>query len=236
MPIKKSSRHGKYLQNQNNEEAFMAGLTKVAYEMRQRYGAYLIPAPTERLIPGALLEVEWWLSDPRFKHVEGYAWEIADGVTEADCASALGAANALKLNVSDKSKFEITGGLPEYGLSITSALTSEFSFGIEITGITSRCFTKGFIHHEIHQALLNLRETDKNKWRWIDNDLLVLESFYATQFTAHFKHEGNLTARLALQNAGHTMDAGLNYNWLNDNTLSMTGVPKVPFAVRGIRI
>jgi hypothetical protein len=86
------------------------------------------------------------------------------------------------------------------------------------------------------QELLKLKKTNPDRWRWVNNTLLVTEAFYVTSFVAEFKDTGGVTAKAAYQAGSIKLDPSLSAQWVNSSTLEVSGVPTVPFAVRGNKV
>lgn len=208
--------------------------------MRERYNAHLVPLVTERAIPGFLFDVRWhWAlpfdSKPEFLGEDGHAWDFID-VDESAFGSSVVKANIVQESVADQRTLGGTLSLPQYGLSFGSTLTSSFKISLTITGIRARVFDRSPAPIELLEALLALRESNSAYWDWINDDLLVTESYYVTSFHASFRNLSDVSAKAAFDAASQRIETGISYKWLTDSELKVDGMPSVPLAVRGLRV
>lgn len=208
-----------------------------------RYGAYLIFLGDERIKPGMLLEVRHWvpswlppgLGNLDFTLQDGYAWEFT-GEPEANYPCGLFQANYIQVSVSDKTELAANVSLPQFGVTADAGFAHRFAVAIRLTGLMAKGFLKGASLPELHKNLLKLRTTDPEKWKWVNNDFLVAETFHVTEFEATFKSSGNVTAKAAYESGQLKISGSITYKWENESTLKCSGPVSVPLAARGIRV
>lgn len=209
--------------------------SKIQEFMKERYGAHLLPLATERAMPGMLLETDWGFGKVTFTREEGYAWEYL-GLAADEFSSSLVEANLIQEGINDKTKIGGDISLPQFGLKLSASLESEFQMQIKVTGVCGRTFDKSRAGFDLVQSLLQLKKKNKPLWDWVNDDFLIVESFYVTSFIAQFKGGTGVTAKVAFDKAGQKIEVGVSYEWIGDSMLQVSGLPKVPLAVRGMKI
>jgi len=208
-----------------------------------RYGAYLIFLGDERIKPGMLLEVRHWLPSLLppglgtldFTLQDGYAWEFT-GEPETAYPSGLFEGNYIQLSVSDKTEFSSNASLPQFGVTADVGFVHRFTVAIRLTGLKVKGFLKGSSIPDLHAKLLKLRTTDPQKWKWVNDDFLVAETFHVTEFEATFKSSGGVTAKAAYDSGQLRIAGSIQCKWEDESTLKCSGPVSVPLAVRGIRV
>jgi hypothetical protein len=208
----------------------------------QRCAAVPLTLNTDRAIPGMLLETEWcpWLLEflnlaPKFLREDGFGWDLlklGKGAFDTDLVGA----NIIQESINDK--FSIGGkvDLPQYGLSVAASLATEFSAVFKVKGIRARVFKQSRALYDLYQALLAVKNLNGAMWDWVNDDMLIAESYYVTSFVAEFKSKGDLTAKAAFEEAGMKMNGEVDIKWTSDSTFEMAGTPDTPVAVRGLKV
>jgi hypothetical protein len=217
------------------------GMAMTVYQlMRERYNAHLVPLLTSRAIPGFLFDVRWqWAipfdTKPEFTGEDGYAWEFAD-VDPDRFSSSLVDANVVQESVRDQRTLGGAIGLPQYGLTFGAAIATNYKLDLTITGIKGRVFDRAPAAIELVESLLALKSSKRAYWEWVNDDLLVTEAYYVTSFHAALRGTTSVTAQAAFAAAGQHVEPGVSYEWVSESELTVSGVPSVPLAVRGLRV
>jgi hypothetical protein len=116
------------------------------------------------------------------------------------------------------------------------SLKSGIAIAIRVTGIKARVFDNTRRAYELMRALLDVKRTDASMWKWVNDDFLIVESYYVTSFLAEFKGSGDFSAKGEFERAGQKFEGGVECKWHNESTLEMIGTPSVPLAVRGLKV
>jgi hypothetical protein len=210
--------------------------------LADRYSAFPLMLATERAIPGMLIETDWdvsipifWKETPEFRHEEGFTWDFLQ-LDENKYQSEIVEANIIQQSISERKSLGGDVSLPQYGISLGAALSSDFSGVFKVTGIKARVFKDTRSPYELIQALLKLKESNSSLWDWVNDDFLITESYYVTSFHAQFKSEKGLSAKAEFEKAGQKIEGKVKLNWINDSVLEMVGTPSVPIAVRGLKV
>lgn len=222
--------------------------------MWERHHAFLLDLANENIVPGSLLEVEYdpldgWEafleiatiglysgSMPQLVHHDGNIWDLLSEEQEQDYASELVAGNIVQSDVKHSFALEASSALPQYGISFTGSLNTNFSVVMRVGKVQSRVFQNTGIFYQGVQSLLAMKEKDEELWEWINGDYFVSESYYTTEIKLVFHSEGSLSAKGEFENAGFQAGGNVQANWSSDNILTLSGEPSVPFAVRGAEI
>ncbi len=91
---------------------------------------------------------------------------------------------------------------------------------------------------QLHPKLNALRQVDRRgRWRQVNNQLVVLEAYYASEFKACFKRNNKIITKGELEDIT-MMDvgAGVEYAWETDKSLIITRNKHLPFGVRGFTV
>lgn len=210
--------------------------------MTERYQAFPLMLASERAIPGMLLECQWKQSfpifgdwTPRFERMEAFVWELLSLAAD-EYKSEYIKANIIQESITEKLSLGGKINIPQYGLSVGASLASDFSAIFRVTGIQARVFINTRCPYTLMQKLLKLKETKRSLWDWVNDDFLIVESYYVTSFSAHFKNSSGLSAKAEFKKAGLDVKGDVELKWLSDSTFEMVGTPAVPLAVRGLRV
>lgn len=216
-------------------------MEKLRYMMRSTYQAHLIPLSSSLVEPGRLLETYWgagwpWNSNPRFRRVEGTAFDVlqgigpdASGYTIIDSESSM-----IEGTFQDTFTFGVDFPLAQLGLSIGGEVKNDRKVTVEIGSITAKSFENGFAGHRLRRDLRALRRTDREAFNWVDDDFLVTMTYHVSDLRFKFKETGGLSAKVELEQAG--LEVGGNANWSSDHDLKLDGHVSVPFSVQGLRV
>ena len=201
-----------------------------------RYSAFPLALGTDQAIPGMLLEARWFLSRPRrLIREDGLVWELLN-LPKGKYASRIAKANIIQESVDDEMSFKGSLSLAPFGLSLESALERKSSAKMKITGIKARVFKDTASAYDLMQKLLALKKKDRKMWRWVNDDFLIVESYYVTSFSIQFQRSGNRDFKAEFKKAGLKAEGKTQLNWKGDSQLEMVGTPAVPIAVRGLRV
>jgi hypothetical protein len=210
--------------------------------MTERYQAFPLMLMHERAVPGMLLECQWkqdfpifgkW--SPVFERTEAFAWDLLS-LPAGKYKSIMVKANVIQESVTEKLLLGGGVNVPQFGLDVGASLSSSFSAVFRVTGIESRVFDNTRCPYTLMQALLKLKKEDPSLWDWVNDDFLIVESYYVTSFSAQFKNNKGLSAKGEFVKAGVDVKGKVELKWLSDSTLEMVGTPSVPLAVRGIKV
>lgn len=208
----------------------------------ERYSAFPLMLATERAIPGMLIETDWnvsfpilWKEKPKFRREEGFTWDLLK-LDKNKYQSGIVDANIIQESISEKISLGGNVSLPQYGISLSTALSSNFSAVFKVTGIKARVFKDTSTPYELIQALLKLKGANPSLWDWVNDDFLITESYYVISFVAQLKNEKGLSAKAEFDKAGQKIEGKLSLSWISDSVLEMVGTPSVPIAVRGLKV
>lgn len=129
----------------------------------------------------------------------------------------------------------LKGGANLLGLvSLSGSFSKEIEANYTITDI------RGAIQQNLPQIVLQpklqaLRQSDKDQWKLINNQLVVTEVYYANSFVAKFTRSGKVLGQADLSTQIH-ISPNASYEWSDSNTLVITENSKVPFGVRGFKL
>ena len=205
--------------------------------MKDNYCAYPVMLCSEDVKPGMLLQTKWdWGKAKKFISEEGYPWELLGISDDTDYPSKLKDASIISGSITDKVEFGANLALPQFGFLASASFGEEKSAVLTVGGIKVRSFEVGFAQYELRLALRELKRTDPIRWPWVDDDLLVTDSYYTSNLHFEFKKEGSFNAKATYEKLSNSIAGGFNYSWKNDTTLELIGTATTPFAVRGIKV
>lgn len=221
----------------------MSEITKFFWNVHK---AFVLPWSNERILPGALLETEWrptwpfpWAIDtnPEFRRFEGYAWDkrMLD-LSKEDYPSTLVEGGILTGVITDRFEFGGEISLPQVGLDLGVDFNNKIRAELEVEQVRVRLFDHGFSHYDLQGKLHDLRNTDRAKYRWVDDDYLVSASYYLQGLRWRFTREGAAEVKAEFERQGFDLTAKADVGWEDNETLRFTGVSKVPIAVQGMKI
>jgi hypothetical protein len=184
-----------------------------------------------------LLDMDWGgiFDEARVTGEDGPAWDCI-GQSESQYPSELVNANLIQASISDKFTLAASANIPQFGLSAEADLTSAMNASIKVSGVQARVFVKPISGFLLMQELLKLKVANPALWNWVNDDILVTETYYVTSFLISFKNSGSLTAKAAFEAGKIRLDPKLTATWLSDSTLESKGVPTVAVAYRGLRV
>ncbi len=218
-------------------------MEKLRYMMRSVYQAHLIPLSSALITPGRLLETTWgwgwpWNSNPTFRRIEGTAFDVLDDVSEEmdEYKRIMSEASMIEGTFTDV--FSLTGefSLVQLGLNLGASYKSSRKVSIEIGAIHGHSFENGFAGHMLRKKLRQLRNTDWERYQWVDNDFFVTMAYHAANISFTFEEGGGVSAKAEFTQRGIDVTAGGGVEWRSDSELFSKGRVNVPFAVQGLRV
>jgi hypothetical protein len=215
-------------------------LDKFFWEIYRAKPLYLAGA---NVMPGSILKTDWSFHIfeefriPSFQHMRGYAW--SDYLLGADYKrdSVWLDANILEGVIQTKTDFSLGLAAPRWGLSAGLNLSQDREVSLEVSGIKAQVFEQGFAGHFLRTELRQLKSRAPDKYQWIRDDCLVVETYHVTELIMAFEQGGSISARADLERQGLELSVeGVEHNWMSDSVLKLEGNNKVPFAVRYLKI
>ncbi len=212
--------------------------------MKKEYGAYPLMLAVGDIAPGLLLETIWewdpfryglFESYPRFRGQEGYAWEVL-GIDPGPYQHEVQEASIIAGEITEKIEFGAGFPLPQFGLSIKTSLKETRVARLTIGSVKGARFKRGVAANELLDGLRKLRAKNPARWKWVENDFFVTESYYTANLRLEFKENGGANAKAELQKAGLKAEGDFTVKWENNYTLALNGTAAVPFAVQGRRV
>jgi hypothetical protein len=188
-------------------------------------GLRVLPISTELYIPGVILDGKKLRMLGHCRDVlpdePANAWEFI----HSEASIVYGAVSASR---------KLNSGVKVLGIfSLGGGFSHDLSVSFEVHDIRGATLSTNQL---LLQPKLNrLRRKDRRgRWAMINNNLVVLEAFFAAGFTAKFYRENQLMTRAELEQISHLrVEAGVDYDWKAGQELIITSNAKVPFGVRG---
>jgi len=215
--------------------------TKLEQFIRQTYNAYPILLSSEKIIPGILIQSDWgWFNEkkhPDFKRIEDlarYRLDMNDQEWQ-HYKSSFSKGSIIAGSIEDSFDFGISFPLLQYGIKeIAGRIKRGRKSTLTIGSIVIRAFDNGFCLHDLRRELWDLRNTNRDYWKDVDNDFLVSHCYHTANLKWEFEEEGELSAEVDFTAAG--LKVGGDLKWDNGETLVFTGTSEAPFAVQGVKI
>jgi len=217
--------------------------------IQERVGGLLLEIANEDIFPGVILDVEresglgYWAKEAftvglydqkyRIRRSNGAVWRYT-GRDGSDFESSLVAGNLVQEQIKHELALDAKAALPQYGVAVSGDINATYSAVLRIGKIQARVFRDPAILYSVSQDVLALSKTDIPKWEWLNGDFLISETYYTTELSWVFCGEGAINAKADFENAGFEASGGISASWKNNNELSLSGEPSVPFAVRGM--
>jgi len=210
-------------------------ITKI---MWNTYQAHVMMLATEKTRPGMLVEVDWHFNgNCTIERDEAFVWHVTNRFTESQCSTKDYSSNIINGSITDKVDLSGSAKIPKIGIEATGGFSTSNKVLIEIKEIKMRGFENTFLHFDIQKELRGLKFDDFRKYLMIKNDLLVTEAYYISSLTVEFSEKDEANAQAAYQDGNINIEAGYEASWESAGKLTLKNPdPKVPFAVRGIRI
>ena len=191
----------------------------------QRYGITLLFSSDAGIIPGSIIEKrkQGYFSVGKLEqifHDPPPAWDTI-----------LQPANLVYGTVQRSLSLLGKSSLHEFGLGIQGGLSKARSVDFYITGVKCRVFA--------HQSkilliprLQELRKTNKELWKLVNNKRVADYTFYATEITVEFESEGSADIKAEIQNK-ITIDASASVDWKSKSKLVLSNNDNIPFGFSG---
>lgn len=188
----------------------------------------MLSVSTENYVPGTIL-------DRDKLRILGHCREILPDEPEAAWAFTKSEASMMHGTITANRKMR--SGLQVMGLfSLNGGFDRGLSVNIELTDIRGAILQTSQL--ALQPKIVALRSTDRRgRWRQISNSLIVLETFYASGFTATFSREDQVITQAELEEITKLkMQASVDYHWKAGRQLVVTQNAQVPFGVRGFPV
>lgn len=184
-----------------------------------------MPVSTNRVIPGAIIDLERM-------QVFGHCREVLTDEPEATWAYAYSEASMIYGTVTANRK--LRSGVRVMGIfSLGGSYGKDMNVHIEINDIRGAILKTSQL--ALQPKVNALRSVDRRgRWRLINNKLVVLETFYASGFTATFSRHDQVMTQAELEEVTRIdIEASVDYQWEAGRQLVITNNESVPFGVRG---
>ncbi|MFH1120429.1 MAG: hypothetical protein V1775_11450 [Bacteroidota bacterium] len=191
----------------------------------KRYGITLLFASDPGVVPGAIIE----------KRNRGYfcAGTLAQVFKDPPPAwdTALQPANLVYGTVERSLSLAGKASLDEMGISIGGGLTKARSVNFFISGVKCRVFLNQS-KITLIPRLQQLRKSDKDLWKLLNNNQIADYTYYATEVTADFDVDGgiDLKAEIASQ---VKVTGNANIDWKSKSKFVISNNDAIPFGFSG---
>jgi hypothetical protein len=188
-------------------------------------GLRVLPISTTNYVPGVILDREKLRI---FGHCREVLPDIDEGVWE------IGKADANMIYGSITAHRKLKSGLKIMGIfTLGGRYDRDLSVNLEVTDI--RGASLNISQMALQPKLINLRNIDRRgRWRMINGKLVVMETFFASGFTATFFRHDQMVTQAELEEVTRIdVDASVDYQWKAGRQLVVTQNSQVPFGVRG---
>jgi hypothetical protein len=188
-------------------------------------GLKLLPIATEQYVPGVILE-------PEKMRFFGHLRDVLPEEPESSWAYTRTEANMIYGSLNSSRKMRS-------GLSILNLFSLKGGFGqdlrvrFEIGGVRGAYLNTNQL--TLQPRVNALRSTDRRgRWRLVNNKLVVMETYYASDVSVLFYRENEVMTQAELEEvSGLDMRAGIDYQWKGGRELVISRNDSVPFGVRG---
>ena len=191
----------------------------------QRYGITLLFASDPGIIPGAILE----------KRRRGYfaAGRIDQLFNDPPPAwdTQLQSANLVYGTVQRSLSLNGKASLDEFGISISSGLSSARSVDFFISGVKCRTFLNQS-KISLIPRLQELRKTNKALWKLVNNKQIADYTYYATEITVEFETEGKSDLQAELRN-NVVVSGNASLEWKTKSKFVISNNDAIPFGFSG---
>lgn len=188
-------------------------------------GLKILPVSTTQIIPGVIIDRERM-------HVFGHCREILPDEPEETWA--YGHSDASMIYGTITANRKMRSGVKVMGIfSLGGGYDKDLNVHLEITDIRGAILKTSQL--ALQPKVNKLRSADRRgRWRLINNKLVVLETFYASEFTATFFRNDQMVTQAEIEDiSGLDVEASIDYQWKAGRQLVVTQNAKVPFGVRG---
>ncbi len=188
-------------------------------------GLRILPLSTTNYVPGVIL-------DRKKLRIFGHCREVLPDVDETVWEYAKADASMIYGTITANRKLK--SGVKVMGIfSLGGGYDRDLSVHLELTDIRGAILN---ISQMALQPKLNaLRSEDRRgRWRLINGKLVVMETFFASEFTATFFRHDQMVTQAELEEITKVdVDASVDYQWKAGRQLVITQNSHVPFGVRG---
>ena len=188
-------------------------------------GLRIIPLSTEQYVPGCIMDREKL-------RLLGHCRQVLPDEPESSWTYAKSEASIIYGNISTGRKMD--SGIRVLGvLGLRGGFSQDVHVHIEVSDIRGAALPLNQM--ELQPKLNELRRTDRRgRWRQINDRLVALETFYASEFKAAFYRKNKVLKKADLEKISAVdVEADVEFSWIKDHTLVISCNDKVPFGVRG---
>jgi hypothetical protein len=187
-------------------------------------GLRILRVATSQYIPGSLLDRRTLMKKGDLSDI------LTDLEIEIEPVSANIVYGEIAGNRISKGKIDLLGLL-----SLQGRAENQIELQYNIKDIKGKSMTpKQLI---LHPRLNEIRRKNRFLWRQINNQFVMIESFYADLVTITFKSEGKILSKLELEKiAKLDINPAMDHQWGNRHVLTVTQNANVPFGTRGFTI
>lgn len=188
-------------------------------------GLKILPVSTTRVVPGVII-------DPDRMQMLGHCREILPDEPEERWAYDHSDASMIYGTITANRKMR--SGMRVMGVfSLRSTFDRDLSVHLEINDIRGAMLNTSQL--ALQPRINALRATDRRgRWRKINNKLVVLETFYASEFVATFFRHDQMVTQAELEELSKLdIEASIDFQWRAGRQLVITQNANVPFGVRG---
>lgn len=191
-------------------------------------GLRILPLSTTNYVPGVILDRD---KLRLFGHGREVLPDADESIWEYGKAEASMIYGTITANRKMKSGVKVMGIF-----SVDGGFDRDLSVHLELTDI--RGASLHISQMALQPKLIALRSSDRRgRWRLINGKLMVMETFFASEFTATFFRRDQMVTQAELEELSKIdVDASVEYQWKADRQLVITQNSKVPFGVRGFVI
>jgi hypothetical protein len=188
-------------------------------------GLRILPLSTTNYVPGVILDREKL-------RIFGHCREVLPDVDESVWKYGKAEANMIYGSITANRK--LNSGVKVMGIfSLGGKYDRDISVHLEINDI--RGASLNISQMALQPKIIELRSIDRRgRWRLINGKLVVMETFFASEFTATFFRHDQMVTQAELEEITRIdVDASVDYQWKSGRQLVVTQNSQVPFGVRG---
>ncbi len=188
-------------------------------------GLRVLAVSTENYIPGIILDREKL-------RILGHCREVLPDEPESTWSYSTSDASMMYGSITANRKMK--SGLKVMGIfSLRGSVDRDLSVHIDINDIRGASLNTSQL--ALQPKINQLRNIDRrNRWRVISNQLIVMETFFASGFTATFMRNDQVVTQAELEEITKlNVEASVDYHWQAGKQLVVTQNARVPFGVRG---
>ncbi len=188
-------------------------------------GLRLLPLSTDAYVPGSILDHEKM-------RVIGHCRHVLPDEPASSWDYSLSEASIIYGTISTNRK--MNSGIRLLGvLSLRGGAAKELRVNVEVSDIRGASLNISQI--ELQPKLNQLRQLDRRgRWRQVNNNLVVLESFFASEFKATFYRKSKVLTKVELEDiTSIDVQAEVDMQWVSDKSLVVSRNDQLPFGVRG---